>query len=410
MQTDHSSSPPRDERLFRTYGRHMRLAHRLGLDFHRRPPGFRERPELVRLEPEPGVAPSGKPPVRIYVGTEPAQHRAERVLVWSIMAARDPARAYEIHLMSDLAGYDRRHWKTGFTAYRYAIPALAGGEGRAIYNDADQIYLGDPAELFDLDMHGKGMLSVTERETSVMLIDCAKMNRVWSLDDLRRMRLQKPIREKTRAAGLWGELSGDWNARDFEYEPGRSKLLHFTILHMQPWQPFPRQFKYEPNPLDAIWLDMERAADRAGFTIFTRKRPSRRFRETSPEEMRPPQPSWEGAHAAVERLAAATGAASIAAYDIASGGLVDYPGGQGARANRSDGVVGAIGVPGDDVPWVLDEMFAAATKFVFVTAPRPPGFLRQQASLMPSDWWRSQIESAARRHPGVRWELRFGDF
>jgi hypothetical protein len=95
-----------------------------------RPPGTRKAPVLVRLEPEPGVTPSAKPPVRIFLGTEPAQARAERVFVWSIRRVRDPARSYEIHLMKDLEGFDREGWKTGFTSYRYAIPALAGQRGR----------------------------------------------------------------------------------------------------------------------------------------------------------------------------------------------------------------------------------------------------------------------------------------
>ena len=88
------------------------------------------------------------------MGTEPHQHRAERILVWSITQVRDPARRYEIYLMKDLAGFDRRGWKTSFTYYRYAIPALAGYEGRAIFNDVDQIYFTDPAELFDIG-HGR---------------------------------------------------------------------------------------------------------------------------------------------------------------------------------------------------------------------------------------------------------------
>ena len=274
MPTD-PQQPLADEAPFRTYGRHMRLAHRLGLELRRRPPGIHEMPELVRLDVATGHAPSGKPPVRIYVGTESAQHRAERVLLWSIMKLRDPSRVYEIHLMKDLAGFDRRRWKTGFTAYRYAIPALAGGHGRAIYNDVDQIYLGDPAELFDLDMQGAGMLSLTERETSVMLLDCERMSRVWRLDDARTMRLHKEFRSRTAAVpGLWGPLGGEWNARDFEYQSGRSKLLHFTILHTQPWQPFPKQLKYEPHPLADLWLGMERAADASSFTGVRQIEPS----------------------------------------------------------------------------------------------------------------------------------------
>src|SRR3546814_10615781 len=86
--------------------------------------------ELVALDPLSGVTPSEKPPVRIFLGTEPAQHRAERVFVWSILQARDPARRYEIYLMKDLKGFDSDRWKTGFTNYRYAITDLAGKAGR----------------------------------------------------------------------------------------------------------------------------------------------------------------------------------------------------------------------------------------------------------------------------------------
>ena len=110
---------------------------------------LRERPECIVLDADADVEPSGKAPVRVYLGTEPGQQRAERVFVWSVEQVRDRARRYEIYLMKDLAGFDRRLWLTGFTNYRFAIPHLAGGSGRAIYNDVDQVYLVDPAELFD---------------------------------------------------------------------------------------------------------------------------------------------------------------------------------------------------------------------------------------------------------------------
>lgn len=424
-----SPHPLHDERSLQTFGRHMRLAHRLGLQPHRRPPGFRESPELVRLDVVPGHTPSLEPPVRIYMGTEPAQHRAERVLIWSIMAVRDPSRVYEIYLMSDLAGFDRRHWKTGFTGYRYAIPFLAGGDGRAIYNDVDQIYLADPAELFDLDMKGAGMMSITERDTSVMLIDCAKMSRVWSLDEARTMRRHKTFRVKTVSAGLWARLGGEWNARDPEFDPGRSKLLHYTILHTQPWRPFPRQLKYEPNPLGNLWFDLERDADASGFTIFTRERPSRRFREAAAErlaasaaaEQRPGLPARE--RTSVGKLVAETGSRTIALWDLAPGGdLLLRPlgaeAGQGAGADgRCDGIIvpETIGrIPKADIPWVLDEIFRTAAKFVHVEVRRVGGLFggaRGDAALAETSdayWWRTQMEGAARRRPGVRWALQIG--
>src|SRR5262249_37585626 len=146
-----------------------------------RPPGSRERPERVVLNVRDGVAASARPPVRLFVGTEAGQYRAERVFIWSIEQVRDPARVYEIYLMADLRGFDRRRWLTGFTNYRFAIPHFAGAAGRAIYNDVDQIYLADPAALFDTDMGGHGFLSITPRDTSVMLIDCARLHAVCTL-------------------------------------------------------------------------------------------------------------------------------------------------------------------------------------------------------------------------------------
>ena len=96
-----------------------------------RPEGVRETPEVFRLDVGPGVKANRKPPVRIFLGTEAGQFRAERVFVWSVMQARDPARVYEIYFMKDLKGYDRTGWKTGFTNYRYGIPTMGGGKGRA---------------------------------------------------------------------------------------------------------------------------------------------------------------------------------------------------------------------------------------------------------------------------------------
>lgn len=435
------SSPSDDEAAFKTYRRHRRLAGLLPWQ-RRRPRGFRRHPELIRLDVErdgDGEASDVRPPVRIFVGTEPAQHRAERVLVWSIIKARDPSRVYEIYLMRDLEGFDRRRWKTGFTGYRYAIPALAGGKGRAIYNDVDQVYLADPAELFDLEMGGAGQLSITERETSVMLLDCAKMTRVWDMDDARRMTLHKPFRIKTAAvAGLWRPLPAAWNARDFEYRPGRSKLLHFTILHTQPWQPFPRQLKYRPHALADLWGALERDADAERFTLFTKARPSSRFRDTMPGQMPEKDGAAESGRAAlrrhrraIDRLARETGARSILFCAPGQGrdpeldglglgcpevGSYDPLGAHGLDEDACDGVVSSATLdrcPDDDVPWVLDDMFARARRFVYVMVAndrsgdccRERSFGEGAAAMQDADWWRTQMACAARRHPGVRWTL-----
>ena len=97
---------------FKTKARHRKLGAQLR-PAQRRSNGHRERPVLIRLDPEPGGTPSGEPAVRIFVGTEPSQYRAERVLVWSIAQVRDKSRRYEIYLMKDLKGFDRNRWNSG---------------------------------------------------------------------------------------------------------------------------------------------------------------------------------------------------------------------------------------------------------------------------------------------------------
>ena len=241
-------------------------------------PYQREQPDLVVLGVEPGHAPSPLPPVRIFLGTEEGQYRAERVFVWSVLQVRDPARVYEIHLMKNVAGFDRRGWRTGFTCYRFAIPDFAGRTGKAIYNDVDQIYLADPALLFDLPLDGHGYLAIDARDTSVMLIDCERMLPWWNRAAASAHGAKGPLtRKPAEEPGLWGELDGHWNARDLEYVEGRTKCLHYTALHQQPWNPFPEAYSYHQNPLAYIWHDLERGADAAGWEMFTRDAPSPGF-------------------------------------------------------------------------------------------------------------------------------------
>ncbi|MDY6816218.1 MAG: hypothetical protein SV598_10135, partial [Pseudomonadota bacterium] len=71
---------------------------------------------------------SGQPPVRIFLGTQSAQIRAQRIFFYSVEKFRDTSREYRIYLMKDISGFDRRRWRTGFTNYRFAIPEFAGGE------------------------------------------------------------------------------------------------------------------------------------------------------------------------------------------------------------------------------------------------------------------------------------------
>jgi hypothetical protein len=183
---------------------------------------YRTAPEKIVLPPRQGYAISAAPPVRIFLGTEDSQHRAERVFLFSVEKYRDQSRAYEIYLMKNIRGFTRAGWRTNFTNYRFAIPDWTGRSGKAIYNDVDQIYVTDPAELFDLDLREHGYLSVSAEDTSVMLLDCARMATWWNLAGAAAKDKAVLLADASSQPGLWGPLDPGWNARDLEYEPGAS--------------------------------------------------------------------------------------------------------------------------------------------------------------------------------------------
>ncbi|MGE0623767.1 MAG: ELM1/GtrOC1 family putative glycosyltransferase [Pseudomonadales bacterium] len=327
---------------------------------------YRLRPDVIRLGVRPGVAPSGEAPVRIFLGSEDGQWRAERVFVYAIERVRDPARSYEIHLMKNLAGFDRRRWRTGFTNYRFAVPELAGGVGRAIYNDVDQIYLEDPAHLFDQSLSGHGFLSVSPEDTSVMLIDCARMCPVWNLDAARSKTKAELLRAVEPGSHMWGVLAGEWNARDTEYPRDRIRLLHYTALHLQPWRPFPEIYSYHDHPLADLWFNLERRADERGYQVFTRCAPSAGF--TS---------GFELLHAPCQD-------------EVLVSGLAER-------------------LPAEDVPWILDHLFATAGKGLFLTVNCVDAATEETVDVRCSrrtpSWWLAQLAAASRRSPSVSWQL-----
>ncbi len=373
-------------------------------------------------EPESG------PPVRIYLGTEPAQYRAERIFIWSVDRVRSPSRRYEITLLRDLPGYDRLGWTTGFTNHRFAIPHYAGGAGRAIYNDTDQIYLRDPAELFDLDLGSHGYLAIAERETSVMLLDCERMASIWTLHDAQHRSKRTLIRKALAVPGLWGDLDGGWNCRDEdEYSVETASCYHFTTLHTQPWRPFPDRFVYHEHPHGHLWWDLKASADAAGYRVFDRTQPTARYRKAF-DASGPVRPLDVYADR-LESLVRRTGSRSLRCFgggerspslDPALPDGIDRLPRADLRAldgagepETADAVVCVEGLDElahDDVPWVIGELFRRAERTVLLVARRHRP--RRRAPWHPPEgevggrvWWLDQVELASREHPGIEWEL-----
>ncbi len=358
-----------------------------------------ERPEwgYDRIYFRPTTSPSSErpgDPVRIFLGTEASQWRAERVFLWSVTRFGDPARSYEVHRMAGLAGFDPSGWTTGFTNYRFAIPTLAGGVGRAIYNDVDQIYLADPARLFDSDLGDHGFLARTKSETSVMLLDCERVREVWNLEAATQ-RSKRALHARAAAhPGLRGSLAPHWNARDGEYDPARPGVLHFTTLHTQPWRPFPHQFVYEPHPLDAVWRELEAEADAAGFAVYDEHHPSARLAgwlAAKPQCDGSPDP-------ALHTLATACGIEKVERLDAAA--LREWL--SGPRIPNAHAAVGCSAdwaqLPPEDLSWVLEALFQSAQHLLVITDRRAaPGAARA---------FEARVERAAQRHPDVTWHLR----
>ncbi|MDA3856831.1 MAG: hypothetical protein PF480_00965 [Roseovarius sp.] len=433
---------------YKTHWYHRQMAYWLDKD-PGRDSGDMQDMEVIRLDPQPGTTPSDKPAVRIFLGTEPGQYRATRIFVWSVMQVRDPGRAYEIHLMSNVAGIARVGWKTGFTNYRYAIPHWAGNTGRAIYNDVDQIYLQDPAGLFDMDMQGKGVLAISVKENSVMLIDCEKMAKLWTLADVAAGKKHDHFKGAMNEAGLFGEMPGTWNSRDGEHPVDETNCLHYTTLHSQPWKPFPGYLRYREGPHYSLRHDPEKSADEAGFLRFTKEHPSDEFGRLIAhyQKMHDTPETFAGYQIkkhfkTVANLARATGATEI--LDYGSGKAINYqtipnepedspyrqsdalPGlrircydpGHAPFADIGEGKYGGV-ISTDvvehlspaDVPWVIDEMFSRASGFVMIVAACYPAVKtlpdgrNAHTTRQPPYWWHVQMALASRRYPGVRWTM-----
>lgn len=67
--------------------------------------------------------------------------------------------------------------------------------------------------------------------------------------------------------------------------------------------------------------------------------------------------------------------------------------------------------PEEDMPWILDEIFSYARKFVFANVACYPAKKRlptgenAHCTIKDMDWWVEQIEQVANKHQGIRYEF-----
>jgi hypothetical protein len=151
-----------------------------------------------------------------------------------------------------LRGGHERAWDPddlqSFTPLRFAVPDEMGHEGLALVTDPDVFAVGDVAELFTRDLHGKaiwcrprpGFHKITDPlATSVMLLDCGKLQHWRFADDLaalwdHRLDYLDWIDLKREDLATIGLLEPEWN--DFDHLTPATKLLHNTKRRTQPWK------------------------------------------------------------------------------------------------------------------------------------------------------------------------------
>lgn len=412
-------------------------------------------PVPVVLEPDAGAT-AVLPAVRIFVASESAHFRAERVFVWALRQVRNPARRYEIYLLKDLAGFDRMARVAPLDQYANALFALAGGQGRAIFNQVNQVYLKDPGLLFDVALAEKEGLRLSATDASVLLLDCDRLASRTGAQAMATNLSQMP--DQVMSQVNWGPLPQAWNTQDPAEITEDLGLLSYQAAHQQPWQPFPKRFHYEAHPQAALWQRLEAAADQAGFFLFTEEKPSRRYQEllnmyatlhdegAAHNEFKAKK-TFPGSSLAphvkpIARLLAENGVQSLLDYGSGKGTLYLSAAGhpEGSRFKRLDqwgnvlvtcydpGYAPYAGpiedhydcvittdvlehIPEEDIGWILDKLFAHARKCVYLVAAcypakkHLPDGTNAHCTLQSPEWWEGQLRLVARRYPSLRWVL-----
>lgn len=198
-------------------------------------------------------------PIRVFVGLSPDQRVAYEVLAHSLRRnTRHPLQVRPIDALHlPVPQEPRNRMRTGFSFARFEIPRLCGYEGRALYLDADMLVLGDVADLWSLPLEGADLLYSDQppegalARFSVLLLDCGRLR--WSGERVVReldqgrytyellMHELCVVPEESRKPAI----PRDWNALD-RFEPGRTRLLHYTSVPTQPW-------RFGGHPHGAIW-------------------------------------------------------------------------------------------------------------------------------------------------------------
>jgi hypothetical protein len=234
-------------------------------------PSFSEQlPELARVarEHEMRFEPLSDP-LRVFVGADDSQVIPAKVLEHSIHkhASRHVEVQFLLGLETPMPKDEVNRPRTAFSFNRFHIPGLAGYKGRALYVDSDMQVFADLASLWDIPF-GDAKIMCTYQDTipeqwkdnnffhpgrqmSVMMLDCERLP--WDVRDIvggldeGRYTYQQLMFEMclVQPEEINDALPSEWNHLE-HFEPGETKLLHYTAVTTQPW-------RNNDNPLRGVW-------------------------------------------------------------------------------------------------------------------------------------------------------------
>lgn len=195
--------------------------------------------------------------IQIYIGTDRSQRIGLQVLEYSI--AKHTQRRFKLHSLEhvELPEPDdkRQLARTGFSFSRFAIPKLAGYQGKAIYMDADMLVFSDIGELWDIPMNEHKMLIQSDviaqrrntglfvrksrpKQTAVSVLDCERLN--WNAEAIiAGLDGQYTYEELMSELCILQEhelgytVPPEWNS--LEHWDSSTRNLHFTDMQTQPW-------------------------------------------------------------------------------------------------------------------------------------------------------------------------------
>lgn len=156
--------------------------------------------------------------------------------------------------------------RTPFSFQRFILPELGGHKRKTIYLDSDMVVFSDIGKLYDTPMGDADALAPAitpgrkDLRYAVLLMSAgcpwSAAEMIRRLDD-GEVTYEQLMFEFNVPGKVEASLPYTWNSLEL-YEPGKTDLLHYTDMWLQPWL-------VRDNPLAAGWVELLCEAIDAGF-------------------------------------------------------------------------------------------------------------------------------------------------